>query len=163
MKLGSYRIIKLHRLIFPIGLLIFMFAYYWQIKDIPNPAENLAMVYPVLGLLLVLTVINSIREIQIEKIADVTSVQDQEKEKEKDNKFSFKKIIQSKIFVLVVITSIFLILIPFFGLVVMTAFYLPVVLWGLGNRNWLLIIFLPIGAVILIKLLFGYWMNIPIP
>ncbi|WP_339182039.1 tripartite tricarboxylate transporter TctB family protein [Oceanobacillus sp. FSL W7-1293] len=157
--LGKFFNAFVHRVIVATGILIFSVVYLVDISSL-NSAQDKLMVNPIIWIIILLYPLIIWKEWkewkEVKQSADTG-----EKESDEVDESSAK--LSKKVFLFMLSTLIYLVLMNYLGFLIMTIIYVPTLMWILGTTSKKVLIILPIAFTLLLFYLFNNLLGIPIP
>lgn len=159
-KIGTMLTPFVHRIIVATAILAFALFYLFDISDLKNPQDKL-LVNPVIWIIVILYPIIIWQEWR-------TFKEEQPKEEKTDsqndeNSSETTTRMTKRIFLFMLTTFVYLLLIDFVGFIITTVLYIPILMWILGTKSKKVLIILPIVTTIALYILFDLLLEIPLP
>lgn len=149
-----------HRIIAATLIFIFTLIYFIDASSLENQQDTL-MVQPVLWIMIILYPIIIWQEWRAEKKRKVEKQKTAEEEEDADEDTSIR--LSKKVFLFMIFTFIYLILMNYIGFIISTIVYMPALMWVLGTKSKKMLIILPIVTAMVLFFLFNNLLGIPLP
>lgn len=134
----------------PLLMLAFAAIYFIEVRQLHDLDQ--ALIKPVFFLMVLLFIINTVSDYRENK-----RCQDNASTKQNEN-FQFRKILPY-----IVLTAVYLIVMPYVGFMPASILFLAGALYRLNVRKTIVLITLPIGLSVLLYFLFVYLFSVPLP
>jgi hypothetical protein len=158
MKLGPYRIeFRPGALVVPAIFFSYGLYQYLNVRNLPDRKTNLILIEPVFVLMIIFTVWIICQNIRVKRVEDQGSVEP--RARFRPDKWADIK----KYGLFVLLTTLYLGLIPYVGFIICNLIFLPACMLLLGVTQVKLLLALPAGATLGVYLLFQLWMQVPVP
>jgi len=156
--MGKFLTPFVHRIIAATLMLVFALIYLIDISALENEQDTL-MVNPVIWIMIVLYPIIIWQEWRAEKKKRAEKEDLAEDGEEPESSVGLSR----KVFLFMVLTFIYLILMNYIGFVISTILYMPVLMYVFGTKSKKLLITLPIVTALALFFLFNNLLGIPLP
>ncbi|CEI81894.1 hypothetical protein J18TS1_16960 [Oceanobacillus oncorhynchi subsp. incaldanensis] len=154
--LGKFFNTFVHRVIVATGILIFSVVYLVDISSL-NSAQDKLMVNPIIWIIILLYPLIIWKEWKEVKQSTNTDEKDSDEADESSARLS------KKVFLFMLSTLIYLVLMNYLGFLIMTIIYMPILMRILGTSSKKVLVILPIVFTLLLFYLFNNLLGIPIP
>lgn len=151
-----------HRIVIATGILLFTIFYFMETNSLQNPQDKL-LINPVILIMVLLYPIIIWQEWREHKKEqkEVKDESELSEEGESDDESSAK--LTRKVFLFMLLTLLYLLVIEYVGFIITTVIYMPVLMYVLGTKSKKILITLPVIFTILLYLLFNNMLGIPLP
>jgi hypothetical protein len=156
MKLGPYWVnVRLSGLVVPALLFGFGLYQYLFVRQLPDSQINLMLIEPVFILMALFTLVSVVRNTTIRR--------EDKKGQELPSSPGGEIINKKRVIAFVVISGLYVGLMPFAGFILCNLVFIFVCMRFLGEKKWKLLIIVPVAATAAIYLTFQVWLELSLP
>lgn len=147
-----------HRIIAATLILVFALIYLIDVSALENEQDTL-MINPIIWIMVILYPIIIWQEWKAAKKQKAKKEENVEEDTESETFVRLSR----KVFLFMIFTFIYLVLMHYIGFIISTILYMPVLMYVFGTKSKKMLIVLPIVTAVVLFILFNNLLSIPLP